>query len=149
MTHTKTTAGRMTLLAAVATAGLALSACDRQENASVGQKMDNAIERTEQAAREGAKDAKSSMESAASTVRDAGEKAAVAIDDTAITAAVSAGLAKDPDLSAIRVDVETKNGVVTLQGPAPSENARARAAQIAQGVKGVSSVNNQLMVKAS
>lgn len=148
MTRTNLPAPRLTWLAAIAVAGVTLSACDRQNDTSVGQKMDSAIERTEQAAREGAKDARNSMESAASTVRDAGEKAAVAIDDTAITAAVSAGLAKDPDLSAIRVDVETKNGVVTLQGPAPSESARMRAAQIAQGVKGVTTVNNQLVVKA-
>jgi osmotically-inducible protein OsmY len=38
--------------------------------------------------------------------------------------------------------------VVTLTGPAPSESARDRAAEIAKNVKGVSSVNNQLTVKA-
>jgi osmotically-inducible protein OsmY len=57
-------------------------------------------------------------------------------------------LATDKDLSAIKIDVDTKDGVVTLTGPAPSESARDRATEIAKNVKGVSSVNNQLTVKA-
>ena len=142
-------APRAVWVAALATASLALAACDRQQDTTVGQKVDKAVERTEQAAREGAQDARNSMSSAADAARDAGQKAAAALDDTAITAAVSAGLARDPDLSAIRVDVETKGGVVTLQGPAPSETARSRAAEIALGVKGVNSVNNQLVVRSS
>lgn len=141
---------RLAWLAAIAAAGITLAGCDRPaQDSTVGQKVDKAIERTEQAAREGAQDARSAVGAATDAARDAGEKAVVVLDDTAITAAVSAGLAKDPDLSALRVDVETKNGVVTLQGPAPSETARTRASEIALGVKGVSSVNNQLVVRAS
>lgn len=139
---------RLGWFAVLALAGATLAGCDRQQDTSVGQKMDNAVERTEQAARAGASEARESINSAASGAREVGEKAAAALDDTAITAAVSAGLAKDPDLSAIRVDVETKAGVVTLQGPAPSAAARERASQIALGVKGVNGVNNQLVVKA-
>lgn len=139
---------RLGWLAALAVAGATLAGCDRQQDTSVGQKVDNAVERTEQAARTGASEARESISAAASGAREVGEKAAVALDDTAITAAVSAGLAKDPDLSAIRVDVETKAGVVTLQGPAPSAAARERASQIALGIKGVNAVNNQLVVKA-
>lgn len=141
---------RAACMAALAAASLALAACDRsQQETSVGQKVDGAVEKTEQVAREGAQDARNSMASAADAARDAGQKAAAALDDTAITAAVSAGLARDPDLSAIRVDVDTKGGVVTLQGPAPNETARRRASDIALGVKGVNSVNNQLVVRSS
>lgn len=70
------------------------------------------------------------------------------MDDAAITAQVSAGLAKDPTLSALKIDVDTRDGVVTLNGPAPTQEAKDRATAIAQGVKGVSSVMNQLSVKA-
>jgi hyperosmotically inducible periplasmic protein len=70
------------------------------------------------------------------------------VDDAAITTKVNAGLAADKDLSAVKIDVDTKDGVVTLTGPAPTAGARERATEIARGVKGVSSVNNQLTVKA-
>ena len=147
------TGARLALVAAMAAAGLSLAACDNRQGTSVGEKVDGAVERTEQAAKNGADQARDSMksatESATTTAKDVGEKTAAVLDDSAITAAVSAGLAKDPDLSAIRVDVDTKAGVVTLQGPAPSDTARDRASKIALDVKGVNAVNNQLVVKAS
>ena len=58
-------------------------------------------------------------------------------DDMAITASVSAGLLKDPDLSALKIDVETRNGVVSMYGPAPTAAAKDRATTIAKAVKGV------------
>ena len=70
------------------------------------------------------------------------------VDDATITTKVNAALAKDKDLSAIKIDVDTQNGVVTLSGPAPTATAKQRASEIARTVKGVSSVNNQLTVKA-
>jgi osmotically-inducible protein OsmY len=71
------------------------------------------------------------------------------IDDVAITASVSAGFAKDADLSAIKIDVDTKSGMVTLYGPAPTVAARDRATTIAKSIKGVNSVDNKLVVKGS
>ena len=38
----------------------------------------------------------------------------------AITASVSAGLLKDPDPSALKIDVDTRNGVVSMYGLAPT-----------------------------
>jgi hyperosmotically inducible protein len=70
------------------------------------------------------------------------------VDDAAITASVSAGLAKDPDLSAIKINVDTKGGAVSLKGPAPTAAAKARAEEIAKGVQGVTSVDNQLEVRS-
>jgi hyperosmotically inducible periplasmic protein len=91
-------------------------------------------------------------ESAAAGVKDAAKDAGAAVagsvDDASITAAVSAGLAKDPDLSAIKIDVDTKGGTVMLKGPAPNAAAKSRAEEIAKNVKGVSSVDNQLEVKS-
>lgn len=65
------------------------------------------------------------------------------MDDAGISAKVKAGLAEDPELSAIRIDVDTRNGIVTLNGPVRNDVARERATRIAQGVKGVNSVVNQ------
>ncbi|MNT20998.1 Osmotically-inducible protein Y precursor [compost metagenome] len=91
------------------------------------------------------------MAGATADVKEAAKDATAAVtatvDDAAITASVSAGLAKDPDLSAIKIDVDTKGGAVSLKGPAPTAAAKSRAEEIAKAVQGVKSVNNQLEVK--
>ena len=67
--------------------------------------------------------------------------------DAAITTAVNAELAKDSDLSAFKIDVDTSSGRVVLNGTAPSEQARDRATQLAAGVQGVVSVDNMLTIE--
>ncbi|WP_431110899.1 BON domain-containing protein [Variovorax paradoxus] len=151
----------------VAGAALTLAACDSSDNRTAGQKLDSAIAKTEKAAEtaaaktgEAMRDAKARADASGATaeVKDgvanmaeaakkAGTAASATADDAAITASVSAGLAKDPDLSAIKIDVDTKAGAVSLKGPAPTAAAKARAEEIAKGVQGVTSVNNQLEVK--
>lgn len=69
------------------------------------------------------------------------------VDDAVITASVKAGLVKDPDLSALKIDVDTKDGVVTLNGLAGNEPAKQRAGKMAQSVKGVREVRNFLTLK--
>jgi hyperosmotically inducible protein len=134
---------------------LALGACGRTDERTVNQKMDSAVSKTERAGADAKRNADDATASAGAAARSAaddtkamGAAAADKVDDAAITAKVNAGLASDKDLSAIKIDVDTQNGVVTLSGPAPSATAKARANEIARGVKGVSSVNNQLTVKA-
>lgn len=68
------------------------------------------------------------------------------IDDMQITTRVNAGLAADKELSAVRIDVDTHEGVVTLMGTAPTMTAKMRAADVARQVKNVKSVDNQLSV---
>jgi hyperosmotically inducible protein len=51
-------------------------------------------------------------------------------------------------LSGSNIDVDVKNGVVTLQGTVPSEAARARAIQSAKNNDGVKSVTDQLKIAA-
>jgi osmotically-inducible protein OsmY len=128
---------------------LLLAACgNKASDRTAGQNVDSAIARTEQAGAEAkakaeqmARDAKAKTESAASSI-------SAAVDDAAITADVTTGLAKDPDLSAIKIDVDTKGGVVSLNGPAPNAAAKAHAEEIAKSVKGVVEVNNNLDVKS-
>lgn len=114
-----------------------------------------AREETREAARETRKDAREAtasadapMDRAAQDTRAMGAAAANKVDDASITAKVNAALAADRELSALRVDVDTRDGVVTLSGPAPSASAKERAAELALKVKGVASVNNQLTIKA-
>lgn len=139
---------------------LGLSACNKQDDGrTVGQKLDSAVAKTEQAATEAKNDAKQGMASAEATLKSSGAEAkadakdaatavAGAVDDATITASVSAALVKDPDLSAIKINVDTKNGAVSLNGPAPTTAAKERATSIAQGVKGVTSVSNNLTAPA-
>ena len=68
------------------------------------------------------------------------------VDDASVTASINAELAKDPTLSAIKIDVDTEAGRVALKGSAPDAESRERATRLAQAVKGVVSVDNQLRV---
>ncbi|SEK13621.1 MULTISPECIES: BON domain-containing protein [unclassified Variovorax] len=159
---------RAWLAVLVAGAALTLAACDKSDNRSAGEKLDSAVAKTEQAAEtaaaktgEAVKEAKAKVEASGTTAemkegmanakeaaKNAGAAVSATVDDAAITASVSAGLAKDPDLSAIKINVDTKGGAVSLKGPAPTVAAKARAEEIAKGVQGVTSVDNQLEVKS-
>lgn len=140
---------------------LALSACNKQdEGKTAGQQLDSAIAKTEDAAARAKAKAESEMASAGAAVknmtqnaessgRDAAAKAGAQIDDLTITTTVTAGFAKDPDLSVLKINVDTRNGAVTLKGSAPTAAARDKAASLAKTVNGVNSVDNQLVVKAA
>ena len=69
------------------------------------------------------------------------------IDDAVITTSVKAELAKDTSLSALAINVDTVNGRVALKGTAPTSAAKNQATTLAQNVKGVLGVDNQLTVK--
>lgn len=136
----------------------ALAGCNKTDE-TVGQKVDSAVAKTEQVAGEAKAKTEASMGKAGDAMKNATQSAEASgskvmksigakIDDAAITASISADLAKDPDLSAIKINVDTKNGVVTLNGPAPTAAAKDKATTIAKAVKGVSAVDNKLVVKA-
>jgi hyperosmotically inducible protein len=148
MNTTQSQAGRPVLALACAVAVLlALTACNRQEDGkTVGQSIDSGIAKTEQAAKDAGNAVKDASKDAKAAGSQAGTSVGEKIDDMAITAKVSGNLAKDPDLSAIKINVDTKDGVVTLNGPAPTAAAKDKATAIAKEVQGVTSVNNQLMV---
>ena len=65
-----------------------------------------------------------------------------------ITTKVKAELAKDKSTKATDINVDTKNGVVTLNGAVASEAERAKAELNARTVKGVVEVENNLRVAA-
>ena len=152
---------KLSVLALSLVAILALSACGKKdEGKTVGQKLDSAVASTEQAAAEAKAKAEASMAKAGDAMKDATQKAeasgaktaesmAAKVDDAAITASVLSEFAKDSDLSAIKIDVDTKGGSVTLIGPAPTAAARDKATTLAKSIKGVTSVSNKLVVKSS
>lgn len=75
------------------------------------------------------------------------DSAASAPSDAAITAAVKTSIASDGRLGALAISVDTVAGHVLLRGATPDTSARKRATQIAQAVRGVSAVNNELSVQ--
>lgn len=140
---------------------LVLTACNKQDDGkTAGQQLDSAIAKTEEAAAQAKAKAASEMASAGAAMKNATQgaeasgkdmaaKAGEKIDDLTITTTVTAGLAKDPDLSALKINVDTRNGAVTLNGSAPTESAREKATSLAKAVKGVNSVDNKLVIKAA
>lgn len=78
------------------------------------------------------------------TTRTTGET----VDDATITTKVKAALIEDPDVKALQINVNTYNGVVQLNGFVDRSEQITKAGQIARGVKGVKSVQNNLSVKA-
>ena len=87
----------------------------------------------------------SPSKSATETMARAGD----AIGDAAITAKVKTALIADPDVKALRIDVDTKDGVVTLNGTADQSANADKAVAIAKRIDGVKSVENRLTVKSS
>ncbi len=69
------------------------------------------------------------------------------VDDRTTTAAVKGRLAKENLKTLARVDVDTVNGVVYLQGIAPDEATKRLATRIAQEQDGVRQVVNQIQVE--
>jgi len=124
-------------LLALAAASLLLTGCNRgADTTTAGEKVDAAAAKTE-----------SAMNNAANKVENAADRAGAKMDDAGITAKVNAELAKDPALSALKINVDTSNGRVVLRGTAPDSAARDRATQLASNVQGVNAVDNQLEVR--
>lgn len=69
------------------------------------------------------------------------------VDDATITTQVKAKLVEDKAVSANAISVETLNGTVQLSGFAKSSAERSQAAQLAQSVKGVKSIRNDIIVR--
>ena len=70
------------------------------------------------------------------------------VDDSVITTKVKAAVLNEPTLKSAEINVETYKGVVQLSGFVSSEADIAKAASLANGVKGVTSVKNDMRLKA-
>lgn len=75
------------------------------------------------------------------------ESAGEYVDDVAITAKVKAAFINDPTVKATEINVETFKGDVQLSGFVAQPADAQKAVAIARGVKGVTSVKNDIRVK--
>ena len=69
------------------------------------------------------------------------------VDDTAITTSIKAHFAKDKQVDATSIRVETLNGTVMLSGFAKSATEKNVAETIAMNTKGVKMVKNEIAVR--
>jgi len=113
----------------------------RDAAGSTGQAAENAVERAGDVAQ-------NAGERATDAAARATDVATDAVSDAAITASVNAELARDNELSALGINVDTDNARVTLRGTAPNQTALERATELAQKVRGVNGVNNELTVQS-
>ena len=67
-------------------------------------------------------------------------------DDASITAGVKTRFINDAQVDALNINVDTYEGVVTLNGSVPSKSVEHRAVQIARSVKGVKGVVSKLVL---
>lgn len=164
----------LTTIALEALLALVLSGCDRpateqakRDASDAGKKVQAALERTGEkiadATRKATAEVKQASHEAADKTKDAAAEtrdrtgAAVneakssdtglKLSDAAITASIKTDYLKDPDLSVLKIDVDTKDGVVVLNGMADTPDGKARAEKIASAIKGVREVRNHLSVK--
>lgn len=154
------TALRLKTALVAAAAALALTACGRNtDSKTAGEKLDSVVATVEKKAEEakvevqqGAAEVKADGQAvaaeAAASVAQAADQIGAKIEDASITASVNAELAKDPDLSALKINVDTRKGHVVLKGKAPTAEARERATRLAAAVKGVVAVDNRLRVRS-
>ena len=76
-----------------------------------------------------------------------GQTAGQYVDDSTITASVKAKLVGDKAANLTRIEVDTTNQVVTLNGIVESADQKAKAEQLTREVGGVKSVKNNLQVQ--
>lgn len=76
-----------------------------------------------------------------------GAKVGELIDDAWITTKIKTLLLKEDLLSALKIDVDTKDGMVRLSGQVDKAEQVTRAVDIASNVEGVKSVQMDLLLK--
>jgi hyperosmotically inducible periplasmic protein len=77
------------------------------------------------------------------------ETAGQYVDDTTLTTKVKAAIVNDQGLKGMQINVETMQGVVQLSGFVDTSTQATQAESDAQGVTGVKSVRNSIVVRKS
>jgi osmotically-inducible protein OsmY len=76
-----------------------------------------------------------------------GKSVGETIDDATITTRVKTAFINDKDIGAMRIDVDTFKGVVTLSGRVKSKAEETRAISLAKTIRGVVDVKSTLQVE--
>jgi len=76
-----------------------------------------------------------------------GKSVGETIDDATITTRVKTAFVNDPMVGALRIDVDSFKGVVTLSGRVKSKMEEEKAIALARGTKGVTDVKSTLTIE--
>lgn len=80
------------------------------------------------------------------TAADATNRTGAVVVDAAVTSAVKTKLLADTAVSGLKIDVDTKDGIVTLNGMVVTRAEADRAVSLARDTNGVKSVVNNLRI---
>jgi hyperosmotically inducible protein len=83
----------------------------------------------------------------AGQVAEGVNRLAQGVDDAALTTKITSKMALDDLVRARNIDVDSRDGIVTLSGRVGSEAERVRALQLARQTAGVTSVTDRLVVE--
>ncbi len=122
-------------VAAALFVAFALGGCSRNEQ-----------RHAQEVTREAAGTVRRAARQAVRGTREAIGKATAAADDLALTGKVKSALLLNKRLDGAAIDVETKEGVVTLSGTALTRHQQAIAVRVARDVRGVRRVINTLQL---
>jgi hypothetical protein len=81
------------------------------------------------------------------TAADAAHTLSEAAEDGTLTSKIKAKMALDDHVKALAIDVDTRDGIVTLSGRVASDSERQRAVALAAETAGVKRVVDQLEVR--
>lgn len=82
----------------------------------------------------------------ACSVAACGKTVRATIDDSTITTRVKTALLNEPKLSALQINVDTTEHIVTLSGSVRNPEERDRAVAVARATTGVADVRSELQV---
>lgn len=119
--------------------GAEAAADARDAGAEAGRKADDKTDRAQEKGRD-------ATDRAQDKAGDAADRAGSVISDASITTAVKSKFLADPDVSGLKIDVDTTNGVVTLRGTVPNAAEKTRALRLAKETDGVKNVRDQIKV---
>lgn len=140
---------RMAIAAAAVAALAALAACSNEDDSrTAGEKLDDGVATAQAEADRAADRIAQEASEVKQSMSNAADEVGSQFKDAAITAKVNAEFARDKELNAMRIDVDTAEGHVVLDGSAPNDAARDRAERLARAVDGVVSVDNRLNIQA-
>lgn len=128
---------RIAAITLAASVALLATGCDRKStDQTAGETIDQGVAETQQNTQE-----------LGNTLEHKADQAGQALDDTAITTSIKTKYLADDTLKGLDISVETEHGVVTLTGSVQNDSAKSLATTIAQGVEGVTRVDNQLTIQ--
>jgi hyperosmotically inducible protein len=105
------------------------------------------VDRTENGAKKTAEGVKGTTGRVADDAKSAGRKTGRVLSDAEITTAVKTKMIADTHVHAMDINVDTDNGIVTLNGTVRSAAEKAEAMKVARHTHGVKRVVDKLTVK--